>query len=128
MDRQAAGSVGSWRDNAKSGRTSRLGLAYIVRDERLDLAPQANGGRNVDRVERTQAGSANGAGDAGEVHVQLHERQQGEERMGVGDGVGAPYGLGHLDDGDPARNEASATHDILEGGRLALVDDQFGQR
>ena len=43
--------------------------------------------------------------------------------MGVGHGVGAPYSLGHLDDGDPARNEASATHDILEGGRLALVDD-----
>lgn len=113
----------------KASGTSRHSLAGVVGDERFDLDPQSKGGRDMDRVERTQAGPAGRAGDAGEVPVELDERQQREQLMaGVGIGVGARHGLGHLDDRDPARYEAAAAHDILERARLELVNDQLGQR
>lgn len=82
----------------------------------------------MDRVERTQTGSAGRPGDPGKVRIQFDERQEREDLLWVGLGVCPRDSLHHLDDRDSARYEVAAPCEILEGSRLGLGYDELGDR
>ncbi len=85
-------------------------LAIVVRHEGGDVASDAKGRREVNRIESAQPGSTRRPGDPRQFGVELDKCQSCQDRAGVRIRIGARHRLRHFDECDPGGDETFALY------------------